>query len=60
MIDFCNIIGYTNPNYPALDTTTDWFEFNSYIECCKSLEVQPSVQRFFAYNRYLKAVGVIK
>lgn len=60
MIDFQKIIGYSNSNYPALDFTTPWGEFNSYIECCKSLEITSSVQRFMGYNRYLKSVGVIK
>lgn len=59
MIDFSEIIGYSDPNYPALDPTTPHYEFNSYIECCKSLEVQSSVQRFMAYNRYLKSIGVL-
>lgn len=60
MIDFQKIIGYSDSKYPALDSTTSYFEFNSYMECCKSLEVQPSVQRFLAYHRYLKETGVIK
>lgn len=60
MIDFQKIIGSSNPDYPALDETTPWFDFNSYIECCRSLNVTPSLQRFMIYNRYLKAVGVIK
>lgn len=59
MIDFSKIIGYSDPNYPALDPTTPHYEFNSYIECCRSLNVQPSVQRFMAYNRYLKSIGVL-
>jgi hypothetical protein len=59
MIDFQKVIGYSDPNYPALDKTTPWFEFNLYFECCKSLDVKPSVQRFLAYNRYLKNVGVL-
>lgn len=60
MLDFQKIIGYTHPNYPALDETTPWFEFNSYLECCESLGIKPSVQRFMFYNQYLKIVGVLK
>lgn len=58
MIDFRKIIGYYDSRYPALDSTTPWFEFNSYIECCKSLNVKPSVQRFMGYQRYIKSLGI--
>ena len=59
MIDFRKIIGYYDPRYPALDPTTPHYEFNSYIECCESLGVTPSLQRFMAYQRYLKSVGIV-
>lgn len=59
-IDFAKIIGYSNPNYPALDPTTPHYEFNSYIECCESLGIEPSLRRYFGYRNYLKSVGVIK
>lgn len=54
------VIGDYNPEYPALDPTTSFYEFLSYVECCESLNVkdQPSVGRFMAYQRYLKSVGV--
>jgi hypothetical protein len=42
------------------DPTAPWYEFLSYIRCCESLGVTPSVRRFIAYNRYLKSVGIIK
>ena len=38
------------------DSTAPWFEFLSYKFCCESLEVEPSIQRFLAYQRYLKTV----
>ena len=60
MIDFQKIIGYCDRRYPALDPTTSFYEFNSYIECCKSLNVAPSVQRFMRYQNYIKEIGVIK
>lgn len=41
----------------ALDSTTPWYEFLSYCECCRSLGVTPSVQRFLAYNSYYKRHG---
>ncbi len=59
MIDFRKIIGYYDPRYPTLDPTTPYYEFNSYIECCESLGVTPSLQRFMAYQKYLKSVGII-
>jgi hypothetical protein len=60
MINFRKIIGYIDTNYPSFDTSTPWFEFQSYIETCKSLDVKPSVQRFLAYNRYFKSIGIDK
>ncbi len=61
MIDFRKNMGYYDPRYPALDPTTSFYEFLSYVECCESLNVsgQPSVGRFMAYRRYLKSVGVL-
>lgn len=61
MINFRKIIGEYNPNHPSLDETSPWFEWNSYCECCYSLNVpyQPSVGRYTAYRRYLKEVGIL-
>ena len=42
------------------DPTAPWYEFVSYLRCCESLNVKPSLQRFMAYQNYLKMVGVIK
>ena len=58
MIDFRKIIGYYDLRYPALDKTTPWFEFNSYIFACESLGIEPSLQRFMAYQRYFKTYGI--
>jgi hypothetical protein len=41
------------------DPTAPWYEFISYLRCCESLGVTPSLQRFMAYQRYLKSVGLI-
>lgn len=59
MIDFRKNMGYYNMDYPALDTTTPHYEFNSYVECCESLGVTPSLQRFMGYNKYLKSIGIL-
>lgn len=40
----------------ALDPTTPWYEWNSYLECCSSLGVTPSVSRFIRYNNYYRDV----
>jgi hypothetical protein len=56
VIDFRKIIGSYDPKYPALDPTTPHYEFNSYLECCQSLNIKPSMNRFLAYNRYYKSV----
>jgi hypothetical protein len=48
-----NLNGFT-----ALDSTTPWFEFLLYQECCWSLEQPVSLKRFLRYNAYLKEIGV--
>ena len=60
MIDFRKHMGYYDSRYPALDATTPWYEFNSYLLACESLEITPSLQRFMRYQHYLKTIGVIK
>lgn len=47
-------MGTYNPELPALDPTTSFYEFLSYQYCCWSLGVKPSVQRFTAYNNYFR------
>lgn len=42
------------------DPTSPWYEFLSYVRCCESLEITPSVQRFMSYQKYLKSVGIVK
>ncbi len=59
MIDIRKNMGYYDSRYPSLDETTSWYEFNSYLLCCESLGVTPSLQRFMVYQKYLKAIGVI-
>lgn len=60
-INFREVVGVYSIEYPFHDPTTPWYEWNMYIECCKSLDVpgQPSLGRFMAYRRYLKSVGVL-
>jgi len=41
------------------DPTAPWYEFISYIRSCESLDIAPSLQRYMAYRRYLKSVGVL-
>ena len=57
MIDFRKIVGYYDKRYPALDATTSHYEFNSYMECCESLNVIASISKFIAYNNYYKKYG---
>jgi len=54
MFNLRKIVGYCNLEYPTLDPTTSFYEFNSYIECCNSLGVNPSVTKFIRYNQYYK------
>jgi hypothetical protein len=57
--NFRKIIGYYDPRYSALDPTTPHYEFNSYVECCESLDVPIHLQSFMRYRNYLKDVGVL-
>lgn len=60
MFDFRKNMGYYDLRYPTIDYSTAWGEFNSYIECCRSLNVEPSLRRYFGYRNYLKSVNVIE
>ena len=33
------------------DPTAPWYEFISYLRCCESLGVKPSMQRFLYYQQ---------
>ena len=39
------------------DPTAPWYEFISYLRCCESLEVNPSLTKFIRYNEYYKYYG---
>lgn len=47
-----------NSDYPyhELDPTTPWYEWLSYLECCASLGVKPSLSKFLRYNEYYRSV----
>jgi hypothetical protein len=45
--------------FPQLDPTTPWFEYNSYVECCNSLGRPVRLGGFMRYQAYLKEIGVI-
>jgi hypothetical protein len=46
--------------FPELDSTTPWYEFLSYQECCWSLERPVRLGSFMRYQQYLRDSGVIK
>jgi hypothetical protein len=46
----------SNFKYTTLDATTPWFEYLSYLECCASLNVQPSLTKWLRYNTYYRSV----
>ena len=39
------------------DPTAPWYEFISYLRCCESLKVTPSLTKFIRYNEYFKHYG---
>jgi hypothetical protein len=60
-VDFRKIVGEYSSDFPYHDPTTAWYEWNMYIECCRSLQVprQPHLGRFMRYRNYLKEIGVL-
>jgi hypothetical protein len=44
----------------ALDSTTPWYNFNLYCECCYSLGFNPSVNSYVKYNTYYKSLFIEK
>jgi hypothetical protein len=59
MIDFRKNMGYCSMEYPALDPTTPHYEFNSYVECCESLNRPVRIGGFMRYQAYLREIGVV-
>jgi hypothetical protein len=60
VIDFRKIVGSYNEELPAFDSTTPWFEFNCYVEVCKSLDRPVRIGGFMRYRNYLKEIGVLQ
>lgn len=42
----------------TLDPTTPWYEFLSYCEACRSLNVKASVGRFTRYQNYIRTISL--
>lgn len=55
MLDLRKNVGQVHLS-PALDSTTPYYEFLSYLECCESLGVQPKLGRFLSYQKYYKSL----
>lgn len=47
-----------NYKFPTLDPSTPWYEFQSYQECCWSLNRPVRLGSFMRYNAYLKEIGL--
>lgn len=47
-----------NSNFPTLDQKTPWYEFQSYQECCWSLNRPVRLGSFMRYNAYLREIGL--
>jgi hypothetical protein len=52
-------VGYYNKDLPALDPTTPHYEFNCYVEVCKSLDRPVRIGGFMRYRAYLKEIGIL-
>ena len=46
--------------YHVLDSTTPWYEYLSYLECCASLGVESSLTRWIRYTNYYRSVSNVK
>ncbi len=49
----CN---FTQSQFPTLDSSTPWYNFNLYCESCYSLGFKPSVTSYVRYNTYYKSL----
>ena len=49
-----------NQFYHVLDSTTPWYEYLSYLECCVSLGVESSLTRWIRYTNYYRSVSNVK
>lgn len=47
---------FNRSEYPALDCTTPWYNFNLYCESCYSLGFKPSLSSYIRYNTYYKSL----
>lgn len=54
MSKFFNSIRHDLNRLPILDPTNSNYNFLSYLECCQSLNVIPSITKFVKYNEYWK------
>lgn len=50
MLDSLNNIRHDNKKLTILDPFTTHYNFRSYLECCNSLNIQPSLTKFIIYN----------
>jgi hypothetical protein len=46
----------SNGEFPQMDPTTPWYNFNLYVDCCNSLGFKPSITSYIRYNEYYKAL----
>jgi len=49
-----NSIRHEEKSLPVLDPSTSHSNFRSYLECCDSLGITPSVTKFVRYNTLYK------
>jgi hypothetical protein len=52
ILNFLDTIRQDQTRLPVLDPSMPNYNFRSYLECCESLKVKPSVTKFVKYNQY--------
>lgn len=51
---YLNSIRHDVELLPILDPSTTHYNFRSYLECCESLGITPSITKFVRYNTLYK------
>lgn len=50
--EFLDSIRQNPHQLPSLDKTMPNYNFRSYLECCNSLNVKPTVTKYVRYNQF--------
>jgi len=43
-------------DHTSINYNTPWYNFNSYLDCCYSLGIVPTIGSYLRYNNYYKTL----